>query len=308
MAWAIHRASPRRDRPFLTVDCGALVESLCESELFGHVKGAFTGAINARAGRFELADGGTIFLDEIGHVGPAMQGKLLRVLQEREITRVGDHEPIRIDVRIIAATNQDLRAAMFGGQFREDLFYRLSVVVIEIPPLRTHREDVPILAAELLQRLCARKRVPGRRLSPEALRMMQIHSWPGNVRELENTLERTLVLASGPEIGAHDLYFVDSRRPPGAVGASEHGPLPAGGPPPDTPGPSSQTSLDSAGAPRSWHSDPAGEAEDLRLSTQEARHIRQVLQMTSWQHGRAAALLGIDRKTLWRKIKEYGLK
>jgi DNA-binding NtrC family response regulator len=269
VARAIHRASQRRDKPFLTVDCGSLVESLFESEIFGHVKGSFTGATGTRVGRFELARGGTIFLDEIGNVSPAIQGKLLRVIQEREITKIGGSEAIKVDVRIVAATNQDLHAAIVEGRFREDLFYRLGVVVIEIPPLRSRREDIPLLAAGLLKRLAERKLLPLKVLSPEALKRLQAHDWPGNVRELENTLERATVLAEGSVIGAGELTFMDAQAAP----------LPT---------------------------DIAG--QELRLESMEARHIRLVLEMTGWRLSRAATLMGIDRKTLWRKIKTFRLR
>jgi DNA-binding NtrC family response regulator len=297
VARAIHRSSPRGQRPIVTVDCGALVETLCESELFGHVKGAFTGAVAARPGRFEMANGGTIFLDEIGNIGPAMQGKLLRVLQEKEITRVGGGDSIRIDVRVIAATNQDLRAAMYAGRFREDLFYRLGVVLIEIPPLRARREDVPLLADELLHRLSSRKQLPLKRLAPETLRMIQIHSWPGNVRELENTLERSLVLAQGQEIMPEDLHFTDRR---GGISLPE-------GPP------AQAAEAGGGGGPRPAPAEAGGDVPsangcDLSLSVAEARHIRLVLDRTGWQFGRAAGLLGIDRKTLWRKVRDYRLR
>lgn len=268
VARAIHRGSPRREHPFVAVDCGALVETLCESELFGHVRGAFTGAVVSRAGRFEQAGGGTAFLDEVGNVGPAVQGKLLRVLQEKEITRVGGQEPIRVDVRIIAATNQDLPALMADGRFREDLYYRLSVVTIEVPPLRSRREDIPVLTEGLLLRLAQRKALAPRRLAPPALHALQAHDWPGNVRELENTLERALVLAQNDEIRAEDLYF------PARSGGSPQPP-------------------------------PSG---DLSLAALEEQQIRRVLEMAGWRLGQAADLLGIDRKTLWRKIKSYGLR
>lgn len=307
VARALHRDSSRSSQPFVTVDCGALVETLCESELFGHVKGAFTGASASRAGRFEQAGGGTIFLDEIGNIGPAMQGKLLRVLQEREVTRVGGAEPVRVDARVIAATNQDLRSAMYDGRFREDLFYRLGVVVIELPPLRSRREDIPLLADELLHRLASRKRLPLRPLSAETLRMMQIHSWPGNVRELENTLERALVLAQGAEIRPEDLHFGDPRTPrrsllgdPFARDAERY---------PDREGrfaARSEAAHGLADLPEPALMPDGG--EDLRLASAEARHIRQVLERTSRHLGRTAALLGIDRKTLWRKIREYDLR
>ncbi len=269
VARAIHRASQRRDKPFLTVDCGALVESLFESELFGHVKGAFTGAVQTRVGRFEMARGGTIFLDEVGNISPTIQGKLLRVIQEKEITKIGGAEAIKVDVRILAATNQDLQSAIAEGRFREDLFYRLGVVVIEIPPLRVRRDDIPIIAAGLLKRLSEKKLLPPKTLSPEAVKRLQGYDWPGNVRELENMLERAMVLAEGPVIGPDDLSFRESPT----------GPLPA-----------------------------AEESQELRLESMEARHIRRVLELTGWQLSRAAILMGIDRKTLWRKIKAFKLR
>jgi two-component system, NtrC family, response regulator HydG len=268
VAQAIHQASPRRDRPFLTVDCGSLVESLCESELYGHVRGAFTGAIATRPGRFELARGGTVFLDEIANMTPAMQAKLLRVLQEREVVPVGGSEAIPVDVRVIAATNRDLDAEVRQGRFREDLFYRLSVVRIAIPPLRARQEDIPLLAEGLLQRLSRRRLLPAKRMTAEAIDSMLRHDWPGNVRELENQLERAMVLARGEEIGPEDLLPTD----------------PAGAAPLDP--------------------DP----ERLCLREREESHIRKVLELTGQHLGRSAALLGIDRKTLWRKLKGYGLR
>jgi len=339
VARAIHGLSPRRNQPFVTVDCGVLVESLCETQLFGHLKGAFTGAVTNKAGRFEAADHGTIFLDEIGHIEPGMQGKLLRVLQEKEILPVGSNDPIQVDVRVLAATNQDLRAAIYSGRFREDLFYRLGVVVIEVPPLRVRREDIPLLAEDLLQRLCDRKQLPPRGISGEAMRAMQIHCWPGNVRELENTLERALVMATGPEIMVEDLYFVGSGWSPwsapadpaspwdgqlvpgnGVSGGVPDGPnrdrVEAPDPPPaagmaasrpeadeDVLVPGRRTSRRDNDAPE----EPSAGERDLRLVTQEARHIRRVLEYTGWRMGQAAGLLGIDRKTLWRKVREYGL-
>ncbi|HUK13093.1 MAG TPA: sigma-54 dependent transcriptional regulator [Thermoanaerobaculaceae bacterium] len=268
VARAIHRASQRQAGPFVAVDCSALVETLCESELFGHVKGAFTGAVAARPGRFELARGGTVFLDEIGNVGPALQAKLLRVLQEREITRVGSAQAVPVDVRIVAATNQDLGAAIAAGRFREDLFYRLSVVQIVVPPLRARREDVPLLVDGLLRRIQARRALPARPLSAAALLALQGREWPGNVRELENVLERALVLAQGERIEEADLALAETS-PDGEAAA------------------------------------PSG---DLSLAATEAQQIRKVLEITGGQLGRAAALLGIDRKTLWRKVKAYNLK
>jgi DNA-binding NtrC family response regulator len=264
VARAIHRQSPRRGKPFITVDCGSFAESLCESELFGHVKGAFTGATNHRAGRFELADGGTVFLDEVGNVVPAVQAKLLRVLQEREIARVGSSDPIPVDVRIIAATNQDLEAARRAGSFREDLYYRLSVVQIPVPPLRARLGDIPLLADRLIRRLADRRGLAPRPLSPDGLAVLMRHAWPGNVRELENALERALLLAEGAELGAKDLELIEATT-----------------------------------------AEPARPAdEDLSLATVEKAQIRRALDATGGRVGEAASLLGIDRKTLRRKIQD----
>jgi DNA-binding NtrC family response regulator len=199
-ARAIHRRSPRRARQFVSINCGALPDELLESELFGHVKGSFTGAVATKKGLFEVADGGTIFLDEIGDTSPAMQVKLLRVLQERQIRRVGGTDQIEVDVRIIAATNQDLEALVREKRFREDLYYRIHVIAVKMPPLREKREDIPVLAAHFLAK-CTKmmgKRI--REISPEAMRQLLDYSWPGNVRELENVIERAVALEASDRI------------------------------------------------------------------------------------------------------------
>lgn len=200
IARAIHSASKRRDKPLIKINCAALPAGLVESELFGHEKGAFTGAIAKRVGRFELADGGTIFLDEIGEIPLEIQGKLLRVLQEREFDRVGGKSTIKVDVRVIAATNRDLLQAIAEKTFREDLFYRLNVFPLTTPPLREHVEDIPLLVRFLIDKFAARigKRVAG--ISDESLRRLQSYRWPGNVRELENLIERAIILTDGPSI------------------------------------------------------------------------------------------------------------
>jgi two-component system response regulator HydG len=208
VARAIHMRSPRCAAPFVRVNCGALPEGVLESELFGHEKGAFTGAMRQRRGRFELAEGGTLFLDEIADIGPAVQMRLLRVLQEREFERVGGEQTVRVNVRVIAATNRDIRAEVAEGRFREDLFYRLYVIPLALPPLRERKEDIPLLADHFVRRLCAALGRPQVELTPRALRLLTLYDWPGNVRELENALERALVLCEGERVDEGDLYFL----------------------------------------------------------------------------------------------------
>jgi two-component system response regulator HydG len=214
IARSIHERSHRADGPFVKVNCAALAESLLESELFGHEKGAFTGAHKQRLGRFELADGGTIFLDEIGDISPNIQLKLLRVLQEHEIERVGGEETISVDVRVITATNKDLETEVEEGRFREDLFYRLHIIPIKVPPLRRRRSDIPLLVDHFLERLAGRTRSDVSAVSPEAMELLRAYDWPGNVRELENCIEHAMVFAEDETIGPDDL--------PPAVTGSEH--------------------------------------------------------------------------------------
>ena len=283
-ARAIHDLSPRREAPFVKVNCAALTETLLESELFGHVKGAFTGAIADKVGRFEAADGGTIFLDEIGDISPAVQVKLLRVLQEREVERVGSSKTQSADVRVIAATNRDLREAMRAGQFREDLFYRLNVIPIVVPPLRERREDIPLLADHILKRLRSRGLDRVRAVSPEAMRCLMDYSWPGNVRELENVLERGAVCSRGTVLAVDDLAeeLTESVRPRQAEEAS--------GAPRKAPAPVS----------------PEGAPGADRTAAQREAIVR-ALEEHRWNRGEAAAALGMDRSTLWRKMKRLGL-
>jgi two-component system NtrC family response regulator len=208
VARAIHFSSPRKDKPLISVNCSALTETLLESELFGHEKGSFTGAVAQRKGRFEAADGGTLFLDEVGEMAPSVQVTLLRVLQNREFERVGGNKTIKVDVRVLAASNKDLTVEISKGHFREDLFYRLNVVHIEVPPLRERKEDIPLLIRYFLEgfsREMNKKEVPT--LAPEALGALLAYDWPGNIRELENMLERTIILSPGPNIHLEDLPF-----------------------------------------------------------------------------------------------------
>ena len=268
IARAIHAGSARRDGPFVKVDCTALPEGLLESELFGHEKGAFTDASAEKPGRFELAHGGTLFLDEVGELPQSLQAKLLRVLQERAFERVGGTRTISVDVRILAATNRDLAKALKGGQFREDLYYRLNVVPILVPPLRRRPEDILPLAAHFLQRFGARygKVVPG--LSPEAAALLRRYSWPGNVRELEHAIERAVILWERGEIRPEELA-VDLM----AVA-----------------------------------SDGLPDQELMTLEELEREYIRRVLRRVRGHKSQAARILGINRKTLLEKRKRYGLE
>jgi len=205
VARAVHETSPRRDRPFVAVNCGAIPEALLESELFGHVRGAFTGAHATKLGRIAAAQGGTLFLDEVGEVSPPTQVKLLRVLQEREIERLGGVRPIKVNVRLVAATNQDLEAAVKAGAFREDLYYRLNVFSIYLPPLRERRPDVPLLADHFVEKYAAAHGKDVRRIATTAIDMLMSYHWPGNVRELENCIERAVLVCEGGVIHAHHL-------------------------------------------------------------------------------------------------------
>ncbi|HJQ53263.1 MAG TPA: sigma-54 dependent transcriptional regulator [Gemmatimonadaceae bacterium] len=212
VARALHRMSPRANKPFVEVNCAAIPGELIESELFGHMKGSFTGAISDRAGKFESANKGTLFLDEIGDMSLAAQAKVLRVLQDNVITRIGSSKPISVDVRVIAATNKNLESEIAAGKFREDLYYRLNVVPIHVPPIRERREDIPLLAQYFAATLSAREGIPPRNLTPDALERLQSLDWPGNVRELRNTVERLLILAPEQQISARDIDRLAGQR------------------------------------------------------------------------------------------------
>jgi two-component system NtrC family response regulator len=213
VARAIHDRSPQRAMPLIKVNCAAIPETLLESELFGHARGAFTGATMAKKGRFALADGGSIFLDEIGTLAPSVQAKLLRVLQEREFEPLGAERTEQVDVRVIAATNRDLRRMVGEGRFQEDLYYRLSVIPLAIPPLRERREDIPLLVEHFLRKHAARTGLRVERVDEAALQSLLAYDWPGNVRELENTIERAVVLSDGPVLGARQISMQSAREP-----------------------------------------------------------------------------------------------
>jgi DNA-binding NtrC family response regulator len=272
VAKAIHYNSRRRDRPLVTINCSAIPKDLLESELFGHVKGAFTGAVAHKRGLFEEADGGSLFLDEIGELSPELQVKLLRAVQEREIKRVGDTRTLSVDVRLIAATNRDLAQAVNEGSFREDLYYRLNVIPIVLPELRDRAEDIPLLATHFLMKYGKEADPPIEGIAKEAMRLLLDYNWPGNVRELENVIERAVILGRGPQIRPEDLpTHLRTRQTLPHRGAST-----ASAPPPT-------------------------------LEEREREYIATVLQATGWHRLRAADILGIDRRTLYRKIRTYGL-
>lgn len=271
----IHRRSPRNNRPFVAVNCASIPDTLLESELFGHEKGAFTNAYATKQGLVEVANGGTLFLDEVGDISPAIQPKLLRFLETGEFRRVGGTNLLTVDVRVVTATNKDLRAEVSAGRFREDLLYRLNVVTLRVPPLRERMEDIPVLAEFFLVRK-AKSKNP-KKLAPSALNLLMSYDWPGNVRELEHVLEGAVLLSSGEYVEEADLsmYFHRGEKPPGSttVGLDT---LPPGG--------------------------------ELSLDELERIHIERVLRQFNFSRTKTADALGISKKTLYLKIKRYGMK
>ena len=284
IAKAIHEASTRAGRPFVTVNSSNIPSELLESELFGHTRGAFTGAIAAKKGLFEVADGGSIFLDEIGDIPPETQVRLLRVIQEREFTPLGDTTPRRVDVRIIAATNIDLKEAVRQGSFREDLYYRLAVVPIELPPLRDRREDILPLAQHFIQKYNEENaRNVSEHIAPDVLAMLELYSWPGNVRELENTIERAVVIAPGNEM-TQECLRPEISDPQSVVSSSHNG--------------ASNAAVQDIGRGINFY-------EEVRRF--EIDLIRRALEQTSGHQSRAARLLGMNATTLNSKIKTYNI-
>lgn len=273
VARAIHEHSPRHDRPFIVIDCGTLPETLLESELFGHVKGAFTGAITDKKGLFEEAHGGTLLLDEIGDTALVFQAKLLRVLQEGEIRPVGSNRSIKVDVRVIAATNADLKQKVAARVFREDLYYRLAVVPLFLPPLRQRREDIPLLVDHFIKKYCERNLVAPKRISAKALQLLTNALWPGNVRQLENVIERAVLLSPGPDIDPEVLFLHHERD----------------------------------------HAQGELFLQPLQVVTREAQEraekekIREAMQKAKGNRVHAAKLLNISRATLYNKLKRYRL-
>jgi two-component system, NtrC family, response regulator HydG len=264
VAEALHHCGMRRQGPLVKVNCAALPDSLLESELFGHVKGAFTGAAMARVGRFQRADGGTLLLDEIGDVSPRLQLALLRVLQDGQVERLGDSRPIHVDVRVVASTNRNLAQRVARGEFREDLFYRLKVAEIALPPLRERREDIPLLIEHVVERLNRKLRREIRGVAPEVERVCLEHAWPGNVRELEHALEHAFIRCREDVVRVEHLPDEVARVAPFGAGGS--------------------------------------------LDEGNADAIRRALKTSGGNKAKAARLLGIDRKTLYRKLTRYGLE
>jgi transcriptional regulator with PAS, ATPase and Fis domain len=267
IARAVHNSGDRAAKPFVAVSCAALAETLLESELFGHEKGAFTGANQQKRGKFEMADGGTIFLDEIGDISTKLQVDLLRVLQERTFYRVGGSDEVHVDVRVIAATHVNLQEAVAEGKFRDDLFYRLNVIEIRIPPLRERKEDIPLLAGHFVEKIAHELGKPISEISEEALRVLMDYNWPGNVRELENAVERAIVTCRGKTLTDEDFAFL------GQNGAAKSPVIPAG----------------------------------MTLQDMEKLLIVATLQRTGGNIRESASVLGIDRSTLYEKIKRYDI-
>lgn len=294
VAKSVHDLSPRASGPFIRVNCGALSESLLESELFGHVKGAFTNAIENRTGRFEAAHGGTIFLDEINSVSPTMQVKLLRVLQEQEFERVGDTKSISVDCRIIAATNRDLAEMVESDDFREDLYYRLNVLPIYVPPLRERREDIPDLVRFFVQRYAIENKRIIASVSQEALNFLKAYLWPGNVRELQNYIERAIVLADSDELNADLLPQHVRGEAPVRLGRVEKSELQS------LCAELVSRGLSEAGEDGSFHESVMGIVE--------RELILQVLRRCQGTQTKTATKLGINRNTLHKKIEDYGLQ
>ena len=275
VARALHKNSPRKARPFVEVNCAAIPSELIESELFGHMKGSFTGAVQDRPGKFEQADTGTLFLDEVGDMSPAAQAKVLRVLQDGVITRIGGSKPIKVDVRVLAATNKELEEEIAAGRFREDLYYRLNVVPLHVPALRDRREDIPLLVQHFLTMLSRQDGLPAKGIDDEAVRRLQELEWPGNVRELRNTVERLLILATGPRVTAADVDRLVGRRAGGdgvGIGAVAD----------------------------------AGTFEEFKHAA-ERTFLLAKLRQHDWNVSETARALDMPRSNVYKKIERYGL-
>ena len=275
VARALHKHSPRRAKPFVEVNCAAIPSELIESELFGHMKGSFTGAVQDRAGKFEQADTGTLFLDEIGDMSPSAQAKVLRVLQDGVVTRIGGSKPVKVDVRVLAATNKMLEEEIANARFREDLYYRLNVVPLHVPPLRERREDVPLLVRHFLGLLARQDGLPAKGIEDGALQRLQELEWPGNVRELRNTVERLLILSSGPRITLADVERLVGRRAAEGGGMGTLGDI--------------------------------GTFDEFKQAAERA-YLLAKLRQHDWNVSETARALDMPRSNVYKKIERYGLK
>jgi two-component system, NtrC family, response regulator AtoC len=293
---AIHQRSTRRNRPFVKVNCAALPAELLESELFGHERGAFTGAATTRIGKFEQADGGTLFMDEIGEMKPALQAKLLHVLQDAEFTKLGSNKRINVDVRVVAATNRDLEAESRAGRFRQDLLFRLSAAVVELPPLRHRPREVPVLARLFVAEACARAGRPVSELSEATLQRLASYAWPGNVRELKNTVDFAVATADGASIEPWNL-------PDRVAGRAA---------PPASPASPNKAASEPAVAPEGKALSPAAAPRRFQPIAEELRELErtrmlEALEETGWVQTRAAELIGMPTRTFTFKLKQYGI-
>ena len=289
VAHAIHINSPREEKPFVRVNCAALAPGILESELFGHEKGSFTGAMERRRGRFELADGGTLFLDEVGDLPMEVQIKLLRTLQERELERVGGNETIKVDVRVVSATNRNLEKMIEDGEFREDLYYRLNVFPINLPPLRDRLEDLPVLVNHFVTKFARQMGVPAAPATADALAKVREYNWPGNVRELENIVERAMILARGAPLAAQHLDFGRRAMP----AANQSGPVPT---------------VTAAPAPATAATGDEGKSLAERLLDSERKEIVSAVEKSRGNIASAARTLGINRSTLYYRLRKHGLE
>jgi two-component system, NtrC family, nitrogen regulation response regulator NtrX len=295
VARTIHRNSPRAGQRFVQVNCAAIPEELIESELFGHEKGSFTGATEKQVGKFEQADRGTIFLDEVGDMSPKTQAKVLRVLQEQEVERLGSARTIKVDVRVIAATNKDLEEAIQRGEFREDLFFRLNVIPIVVPPLRERRGDIPLLVQHFARRIADEHNLKPRRFDARAMEALQRYRWRGNIRELRNAVERTMIMATGDVVHFEDLPpDVRNDAPARSPGSDSAAALPG-------------ATANAATLPSSSSSQPGGTLREFKDAAERA-YLVQKLRENSWNISKTAEIIDTPRSNLYKKLEQYGIK
>jgi two-component system, NtrC family, nitrogen regulation response regulator NtrX len=297
VARTIHRNSPRAGQRFIQVNCAAIPEELIESELFGHEKGSFTGATEKQTGKFEQADRGTIFLDEIGDMSPKTQAKVLRVLQEQEVERLGSARTIKVDVRVIAATNKNLEEAIQRGEFREDLYFRLNVIPITVPPLRERREDIPLLVQHFARRTSEEHNIKPKRFDPRAIDALQRYRWRGNIRELRNTIERVLIMAPGDVVRVEDLPPDVKSDASGQARSAIAEAVP----------PAASSAVDGGSAPAVAAAAPAGTLREFKDAAERA-YLVQKLRENNWNISKTAEVIDTPRSNLYKKLEQYGIK